>query len=135
MFSRSLVSTLCCSLYSQVVGLALAIVGVYGVISHSVSQRTQEIGIRIALGANFGDIVKMVLLAGIKLLALGIVLGLAGGLAASRLLREQIWSVSPFDPLSFTLVSVILLVAGVQACLLPAWRAARVDPVVALRSE
>jgi ABC-type antimicrobial peptide transport system permease subunit len=77
----------------------------------------------------------MVLLAGIKLLALGIVLGLAGGLAASRLLREQIWSVSPFDPLSFTLVSVILLVAGVQACLLPAWRAARVDPVVALRSE
>ena len=116
-------------------GLALAVVGVYGVISHSVSQQTQEIGVRIALGAGFGDIVRMVVTAGLKLLVVGIALGLAGGAAATRLLREQIWNVSPFDPLSFTLVSIVLLVVGIQACLWPALRAARTDPVIALRLE
>jgi putative ABC transport system permease protein len=116
-------------------GLALAVVGVYGVISHSVSQQTQEIGVRIALGAGFANIVRMVVTAGLKLLAVGIALGLAGGVAASRLLREQIWNVSPFDPLSFMLVSVVLLVVGIQACLWPALRAARTDPVIALRLE
>lgn len=116
-------------------GLALAVVGVYGVISHSVSQQTQEIGVRIALGAGSGNIVRMVITAGLKLLTAGIALGLAGGMAATRLLREQIWNVSPFDPLSFTLVSIVLLVVGVQACLWPALRAARTDPVIALRLE
>jgi putative ABC transport system permease protein len=72
---------------------------------------------------------------GLKLLVVGIVLGLAGGIAATRLLREQIWNVSPFDPLSFTLVSIVLLVVGIQACLWPALRAARIDPVIALRLE
>jgi putative ABC transport system permease protein len=116
-------------------GLALAVVGVYGVMSHSVSQRTQEIGVRIALGAGFGEIVGMVAMGGLKLLAVGIALGLAGGLATARLLKGQLWNVSPFDPLSFTLVSAVLLVAGIQACLWPAFRAARIDPVVALRFE
>ncbi|HYK89714.1 MAG TPA: FtsX-like permease family protein, partial [Acidobacteriota bacterium] len=116
-------------------GLVLAIVGVYGVISNSVSQQTQEIGVRIALGADFRDIVKMVVTTGLKLLGAGIALGLVAGLAAARILREQIWNVSPFDPLSFSLVAVVLALAGIQACIWPALRAARTDPVVALRLE
>ncbi|MBI1788320.1 MAG: ABC transporter permease [Acidobacteria bacterium] len=116
-------------------GLTLAVIGVYGVISHSVSQQTQEIGVRIALGAGFGSLAGMVLGRGLRLLALGIGLGLVGSLATVRLLSRQIWNVSPFDPVSFAAVSAILLAAGLQACFWPARRAARIDPITALRYE
>jgi putative ABC transport system permease protein len=116
-------------------GLTLAAIGVYGVISHVVTQQTAEIGLRIALGASFRDVVGMILRRGLRLLAFGIVLGLIGSFATARLLSRQLWSVSPFDPMSFAVVSAALLVVGLQACFWPARRAARVDPVTALRVE
>jgi predicted permease len=116
-------------------GLALAIVGVYGVMSHAVAQQTREIGVRIALGADPGAVARMVVRSGAVLLLTGIVLGLVGSFFAARLLAQQIWNVSPFDPVSFVAVSVVLLVAGLQACAWPAWRAARTQPVIALRLE
>ncbi len=116
-------------------GLSLAVIGVYGVISHAVSRRKQEIGVRIALGASSSQIVRMILSSGLMLIGAGIVLGLAGSAAAARVLQQMIWKVSPFDPLSFAVVAGVLLMVGIQACLWPAFRAARVDPVSVLRSE
>jgi putative ABC transport system permease protein len=116
-------------------GLALALIGVYGVISKAVADQTQEIGIRIALGASFGNIAGMVMGSALKLLLIGIAFGLLGAFATTRLLAEQIWQVSPFDPFSFVAVSLLLLFAGLQACFWPALRAARLDPTTALRHE
>jgi putative ABC transport system permease protein len=116
-------------------GLVLAVIGVYGVISNAVAQQTPEIGVRIALGAGFADIAGMVIARGLKLLGGGILLGLAGSLIGARVLAHQVWKVSPVDPVSFAAVSVLLLVVGVQACFWPARRAARVDAVMALREE
>jgi len=116
-------------------GLSLAVIGVYGVISHAVSRRKQEIGVRIALGASSSQIVRMILSSGLTLIGVGIALGLAGSAAAARVLQQMIWKVSPFDPLSFAIVAVVLLIVGMQACLWPAFRAARVDPVSVLRCE
>ena len=116
-------------------GLSLALIGVYGVISHAVSRRRQEIGVRIALGASSGQIARMVLSSGLTLIGAGIVLGLAGSAAAARVLQQMIWKVSPFDPLSFAIVAGVLVIVGLQACLWPAFRAARVDPVTVLRCE
>lgn len=116
-------------------GLILAIVGVYGVMSTAVAQQRHEIGVRMALGAGAGTIARMVLARGFWLLFVGIVLGLAGAAGIARLLARQVWNVPPFDPLAFTVVSLILLVAGLQACVWPARRAARVDPIIALRDE
>jgi putative ABC transport system permease protein len=116
-------------------GLLLAVIGVYGVMSNAVAQQTQEIGVRIALGAGFGDIAGMVLRRGLKLLGGGILLGLGGSLAGARLLAGQVWRLSPFDPVSFAAVSLLLLAVGAQACFWPARRAARVDAVTALREE
>ena len=116
-------------------GLTLAVVGVYGVMSHAVAQQTREIGVRIALGAEPGSVARMVVKSGAALLLAGIALGLAGSVFAARLLAQQVWQVSTFDPISFVAVSAILLVAGLQACAWPAWRAARTQPIVALRQE
>jgi putative ABC transport system permease protein len=116
-------------------GLALAVVGVYGVVSHGVSGRTREIGIRMAVGAGSATIVRMVLGGGLMRIGAGILLGLVGSAAASRALRQLVWSVSPVDPLSFAVVALVLLTAGLQACLWPALRATCVDPVSALRHE
>jgi len=116
-------------------GLTLAVVGVYGVISHAVSRRTQEIGVRMALGATTDRIVSMVLTGGAKLIAAGIVVGLAGAALAARAMREMIGNVSPWDPVSFIAVAVVLMVVGLQATLWPALRATRVSPVAALRKE
>jgi len=116
-------------------GLSLAVIGVYGVISHAVSRRKQEIGVRIALGASSSQIVRMVMSSGLTLIGAGIVLGLAGSAAAAKILQQMIWKVSPFDPLSFAVVAGVLLMVGLQACLWPAFRAARVDPVSVLRCE
>jgi predicted permease len=117
------------------VGLALAIVGIYGVVSNAVSRQTQEFGVRIALGATVGDITSMVMRRGLALLAAGIALGLAGSFFAVRLIENQIWKVPRYDWISFTGTSLLLLAVGLFACYWPARRASRVDPIVALRYE
>lgn len=116
-------------------GLLLATIGVYGVISYAVSRQTQEFGVRIALGAQKADILKMVLGTGLRLVAIGIALGCVAALALGRVLESQLWGVSPYDPVSFGVVIVLLLVVGFQACLWPARRAAKVDPMVSLRQS
>jgi predicted permease len=133
-YARPRFSFVLFSLFAAI-GLALAAIGVYGVISNAVAQQTREIGVRIALGARFQDIAGMVLGKGLRLVALGIVLGLAGSLAGARLLAQQVWRVSPFDPFSFAAVALVLLVVGAQACFWPARRAAGVDAVRALRAD
>jgi ABC-type antimicrobial peptide transport system permease subunit len=100
-----------------------------------VSGRAQEIGLRMALGASAGGILRLVASSGLELIGVGIVLGLAGSAAAAELVAGLVWNVSPWDPASFALVSALLLVVGLQACLWPALRAARVDPASALRHE
>jgi len=114
-------------------GLALALFGIYGVISHAVSQQTREIGIRIALGATFGEVVGMVLGVGAKLLGIGIGVGLAASLASVKLLSGLVRNVSTFDPYSFAVVTLVLFTAGLFAAYWPARRAARIDPISALR--
>jgi putative ABC transport system permease protein len=116
-------------------GLVLAVVGVYGVMAHTVAQQTREIGVRIALGADPGSVGRMVVKSGAVLLVTGIALGLAGSVFAARMLAQQIWSVSTFDPISFAAASAVLLAAGLQACAWPAWRASRTPPIIALRQE
>jgi putative ABC transport system permease protein len=116
-------------------GLTLAVIGVFGVISHGVSQRTREIGVRLAVGASAGTIARMIVGGGLRLVAMGVALGLIGSAAAARLLQQLVWKVSPFDPLSFAAVAVVLLFVGWSASLLPALRAARLDPVRALRHD
>jgi putative ABC transport system permease protein len=117
------------------IGLALAIIGVYGVMSTVVAQQRREIGVRMALGASAGAIARMIIGRGSRLLVSGIVVGLAGSVLAARSLAQQVWKVSPFDPVAFGVVSLVLLIAGLQACLWPARRAARIDPIIALRQE
>jgi predicted permease len=116
-------------------GLTLAVVGVYGVMSHAVARQAHEIGVRIALGAEPFRIARMVVAHGSRLLAAGIALGLGASIVATRLLAGRITNVPAFDPLSFAAVSLLLLTAGLQACLWPARRAARIDPLLALRQE
>lgn len=117
------------------IGLVLAIVGVYGVMSNAVAQQRQEIGVRMALGASSGTIARMILARGSRLLGTGLIVGLAGSIVMARLLARKVWNISPFDPVAFALVSLVVLAAGVQACLWPAWRASRIDPIVALKEE
>ena len=115
--------------------LVLAISGIYGVISYSVSQRTQEIGIRMALGASARDVLRMVLVQFMRLTAIGIALGLIGAYALTRLMTSLLFGVAPTDITTFVLVSISLSLVALVACLIPARRAARVDPLVALRHE
>jgi ABC-type antimicrobial peptide transport system permease subunit len=115
--------------------LLLAIIGLYGVTSYSVAQRTQEIGIRMALGARRSEILGMVIRQGMWLTGGGVLVGLAAALALSQLLRSQLFQVSPFDPLTFGLTAVVLIAAELAACSIPAQRATRVDPMEALRHE
>ncbi|HLK66635.1 MAG TPA: ABC transporter permease [Bryobacteraceae bacterium] len=115
--------------------LALSIIGIYGVISYTVHQRTREIGLRMALGATSGDVQRMVVREGIRLVAFGVVLGLAAALAASRTVESMLFVVSARDAMTFILVPAILTLVAIVACWMPARRAARIDPSIALRNE
>lgn len=116
-------------------GLTLAVVGVYGVVSNAVAQRTHEIGVRKALGANSRDVLGLVFRFGARFILPGIGIGVAASLGAARILGSQLWGVSPHDPAALVSVVVMLLTVGFLACWVPARRAMRVDPVVALRYE
>jgi predicted permease len=118
-----------------IVALITAALGVFGVLSFVVAQRTRELGIRMALGAAPGDVKRMVIAYGSRLAAAGLVLGLVGSFALTRLITSMLFGVAPRDPLTFTAVSVILLGIGVLASWLPARRATRIDPIAALRSD
>ncbi len=117
------------------VALVLATVGLYGVMAYTVVQRTQEIGVRIALGGGAGDIVALLARRGLTLTGIGLAIGIAAALGLTRFLQTLLFEISPLDPTTFASVAVILGVVGTFACWLPARRAARVDPMVALRCE
>src|SRR2546421_947225 len=118
-----------------VLSLVLAAVGLYGVLSYLVAQRTGEIGVRMALGAQRREVLRLVLTQGLRPVALGLVLGLGGGVAAGNLIRGLLYGVQPFDVSVFAGVTGLLFGVAVVACVLPAWRASRLDPVRALRQE
>jgi ABC-type antimicrobial peptide transport system permease subunit len=109
--------------------------GVYSVIAYTVSRQTNEIGIRMALGARRGDVFGMVLQMGLRLIAIGAVIGLAASFGVTRLIASQLWGVSPSDPFVLGAVIAIVATVGLAACYFPARRATRVDPMVALRYE
>jgi putative ABC transport system permease protein len=117
------------------VALLLAMIGVFGVINYSVAQRTREIGIRIALGAQRGDVFRIVVGQGLVLALVGIALGAVGAFALTRLISGLLFGVSPTDGPTFVMVSLIVTVVAFLACYLPARRATKVDPLVALRYE
>jgi len=117
------------------VALLLAVSGIYGVLGHAVAQRTHEIGVRMALGAARGDVLRLILAQGGKLAAMGIVIGLIASYLMTQFLRTLLYGVTPTDPLTFGAVAVLLLLTALLACWIPARRASRVDPMIALRAE
>jgi len=117
------------------VGLILVVIGVYSVVAYTTAMRTHEIGIRIALGADRSSAVKLVIRMGMRLIVLGVAIGIATSLAASRALAGELWQVSARDPITIAAVSALLVATGLMACWIPARRASRIEPVVALRTE
>jgi putative ABC transport system permease protein len=117
------------------IALFLAAVGLYGVMAYTVSQRTQEIGVRMAMGAQRADVLRMVVGGGLKLTLVGVAIGVAAALALARLVATMLFDVTPFDPASYAATAGVLLAVAALACYIPARRAMRVDPIVALRQE
>ena len=115
--------------------LVLSLVGIYGVISYSVAQRTQEIGIRMALGAEGRDVLRLILSHGFRLAMLGLVLGFGGSVALTRFLAAFLYQVNPTDAFTYATVTLLLTAAALMACYVPARRATRVDPIRAMRYE
>jgi predicted permease len=115
--------------------LVLSVIGIYGVMAYAVSQRTRELGIRMALGASRGDVLRLVVVQGLQLTLMGVAFGLAASFAVTRLITSLLYSVSPTDVVTFTVVPLLLAAAALVASYLPALRATRIDPVVALRYE
>jgi predicted permease len=118
-----------------VLSLVLAAAGLFGVLSYVATQRTTELGVRMALGARRSEVLRMMLSDGLRPAVAGLILGLAGGLASTRLIRDLLYGVKPLDASVFVVVNVLLLAVAAAACLLPAWRASRMDPMRALRNE
>ena len=117
------------------IGLILVTIGVYSVLAYTTAQRTQEIGIRMALGAEGSDVLAMIIRMGLRLVASGVGIGLLASVALGKIIATQLWGVSAYDPWTLTCVPIVLLLTGLLACWLPARRAARVDPLIALRHE
>ncbi|MGA8906416.1 MAG: FtsX-like permease family protein [Acidobacteriaceae bacterium] len=118
------------------VGLILVTVGVYSVLAYATAQRTHEIGIRMALGAERANVLRLVIIAGLRLVAAGVAVGLGLSLLLGRAVEAQLWpGVKPYDPATLVGTALVLVATGVLACWIPARRAARVDPMVALRYE
>src|SRR5262249_47990788 len=115
--------------------LVLAGIGIYGVISYSVAQRTQEIGIRMALGARREDVMTMILLQGARIAAAGVAIGVLGAFALTRYLEKLLFAVSPADPATFASVAFVLVLVAMLASYIPARRTLRIDPMTALRYE
>ena len=131
---QSRFSTVLLGLFAAVAAL-LAVVGIAGVVAWNVTQRTKELGIRAALGADRRQLLHLVVGQGMRVVLLGLLLGLGGSLALTRLLQSQLYETSTLDPWTFLLVSVLLAACALLACLLPALRASRISPLEALRSE
>jgi putative ABC transport system permease protein len=115
--------------------LVLGIIGIYGVISYAVSQRRREIGIRLALGAQQGELRQMFVRSGLRLAGIGVAIGLGAAVGLMRLMKSLLFGISPLDPLTYAAAPVVLVAAAVLASYLPARRAATVDPVEALKAE
>jgi len=118
-------------------GLALLLssVGIYGVVSYIVGQRTREIGVRVALGAQHVDILRLVLAEGAKMTAVGVLIGLVASAGLTRLIARLLFGVRPTDPITLVAVALLLTSVSILACYIPARRASRVDPILALRYE
>jgi putative ABC transport system permease protein len=117
------------------VALVLAAVGIYGVMSYSVAQQTREIGIRMALGAQRSDVLKMTIKQGLKLVSLGLIIGLGAAFVLTRVMTTLLFGISATDPLTFATISLVLLAVALLASYIPSVRAMRVDPMVALRYQ